>query len=151
MQTSQVTLVLTRCKSRHPPQTPILHSMITLTREKLNQLHSSPGTPTGPPADAPTLLPSCSNYPQHSIYSHLTNNTRHESDPHPSHPNHHRPLLPGRILCTVCLREPHSCLRGAPLQTRDHIVSSCPIFETQRHLLREVSHDMATPFILGTN
>jgi ribonuclease HI len=37
-----------------------------------------------------------------------------------------------------------------PMQTRDHILAECSLFEPYRHHLRAVSRALDTPFILGT-
>ncbi|KAI4294017.1 hypothetical protein GGG16DRAFT_37415, partial [Schizophyllum commune] len=39
----------------------------------------------------------------------------------------------------------------APIQTRDHILSECPLYEHGRHHLRAVSPSLSTPIILGTH
>ncbi|KAJ8073175.1 hypothetical protein PM082_020044 [Marasmius tenuissimus] len=36
------------------------------------------------------------------------------------------------------------------LQTREHILRTCPTYEPYRHILRKVSKDVALPDILGT-
>ncbi|KIJ57827.1 hypothetical protein HYDPIDRAFT_61421, partial [Hydnomerulius pinastri MD-312] len=46
--------------------------------------------------------------------------------------------------------ESTECQCGHPLQTREHILSDCPLFEPYRHHLRAVSHSISPPFILGT-
>ncbi|KIJ65523.1 hypothetical protein HYDPIDRAFT_58992, partial [Hydnomerulius pinastri MD-312] len=46
--------------------------------------------------------------------------------------------------------ESTECQCGHPLQTREHILSDCPLFEPHRHHLRSVSHSISPPFILGT-
>ncbi|KAH7909781.1 hypothetical protein BJ138DRAFT_1010135, partial [Hygrophoropsis aurantiaca] len=42
------------------------------------------------------------------------------------------------------------CQCGYSIQTRDHILSDCPILEPHHHHLRAVSRNISTPFILGT-
>jgi hypothetical protein len=37
-----------------------------------------------------------------------------------------------------------------PMQTRDHILAECPLHEPHRHLLRDASRALDTPFLLGT-
>ncbi|KDQ54801.1 hypothetical protein JAAARDRAFT_98186, partial [Jaapia argillacea MUCL 33604] len=39
---------------------------------------------------------------------------------------------------------------GADYQTREHIPTECPRYETHRHYLREVSSQISLPVILGT-
>jgi hypothetical protein len=47
--------------------------------------------------------------------------------------------------------ESTSCPCGTePIQTRDHILAECPLFEPYRHHLRSASRALDTPFILGT-
>ena len=43
-----------------------------------------------------------------------------------------------------------SCPCGAVLQTRSHILQSCPRYEDFRHILQGVSRDIDMPVILGT-
>ncbi|KAI5895949.1 uncharacterized protein SCHCODRAFT_01092387, partial [Schizophyllum commune H4-8] len=38
----------------------------------------------------------------------------------------------------------------APIQTRDHILADCPLFERGRHHLRAVSPSISTPVALAT-
>jgi hypothetical protein len=37
-----------------------------------------------------------------------------------------------------------------PMQTREHILIECRLFEPYRHILRDVSRALDTPFLLGT-
>ncbi|KAK1216502.1 hypothetical protein PQX77_020854 [Marasmius sp. AFHP31] len=41
------------------------------------------------------------------------------------------------------------CPCGERLQTREHIIRTCPTYEPYRHILRKVSKDIALPDILG--
>ncbi|KAF7350488.1 RnaseH domain transposon factor [Mycena venus] len=43
-----------------------------------------------------------------------------------------------------------NCPCGEELQTREHILRTCPRYEDHRHLLRSVSRDISLPEILGT-
>lgn len=46
--------------------------------------------------------------------------------------------------------EPTECSCGCPLQTRRHIIQSCPEHDLHRHLLRDVVPDLNLADILGT-
>jgi len=46
--------------------------------------------------------------------------------------------------------EDRSCPCGEPLQSRDHILATCPTYENHRQLLKEASEDLVTSDILGT-
>ena len=46
--------------------------------------------------------------------------------------------------------EDRSCPCGEPIQTRDHVLASCPAYENQRHHLKDASEDIITSDILGT-
>ena len=46
--------------------------------------------------------------------------------------------------------EDRSCPCGEPIQTRDHILASCPLYENHRHILKDASEDIVTSDILGT-
>ncbi|EJD49164.1 hypothetical protein AURDEDRAFT_38008, partial [Auricularia subglabra TFB-10046 SS5] len=43
-----------------------------------------------------------------------------------------------------------ACSCGAALQTRDHILAECPVYERHRNLLRDVSPSLSIPELLGT-
>ena len=42
------------------------------------------------------------------------------------------------------------CPCGEPVQTRQHVLQDCPVYEPHRHILRGVSEDVALAEILGT-
>ena len=46
--------------------------------------------------------------------------------------------------------EDRSCPCGEPIQTRDHILASCPAYENHRNILKVASEDIITSDILGT-
>ncbi|KAL1740942.1 RnaseH domain, transposon factor [Schizophyllum fasciatum] len=49
------------------------------------------------------------------------------------------------------LRDVNSnCPCGELLQTRQHILAECPIFEGHHHLLREASNGLSLPILMGT-
>jgi len=50
----------------------------------------------------------------------------------------------------VIKEEQLGCPCGEPLQTRDHILAVCPIYEHFREDLRQASRDISLPEILGT-
>lgn len=43
-----------------------------------------------------------------------------------------------------------SCPCGEVLQTRQHILQSCPLYSSHRHILRKISPTISLPVILGT-
>jgi hypothetical protein len=61
---------------------------------------------------------------------------------HGSFGDRNRRYVPTEL--TACLRN------GITLQTHDHILVKCPLYDVQRHHLRNASHTLFTPFILGT-
>ena len=46
--------------------------------------------------------------------------------------------------------EEWSCPCGEPLQSRDHILATCPAYEDQHQILKNTSEDLITSDILGT-
>ncbi|KAH7912187.1 hypothetical protein BJ138DRAFT_1148957 [Hygrophoropsis aurantiaca] len=59
--------------------------------------------------------------------------------------NHHWPRFSGRLPCPQFVpSESTECQCGHPLQTRDHILSDCPIFEPHRHHLCAISRNVST-------
>lgn len=46
--------------------------------------------------------------------------------------------------------EERSCPCGEPLQSRDHILATCPAYEDQCQILKNASEDLITSDILGT-
>ncbi|KAI6118512.1 hypothetical protein EDD16DRAFT_1480951, partial [Pisolithus croceorrhizus] len=43
-----------------------------------------------------------------------------------------------------------SCPCGVPIQTREHMITSCPTYESKRDILRSVSEGLVITDILGT-
>ena len=46
--------------------------------------------------------------------------------------------------------EDQACQCGEPSQTRDHILTTCPIYRHQRYVLQDASEDLITSDLLGT-
>ncbi|KAI6158973.1 hypothetical protein EDD17DRAFT_1487346, partial [Pisolithus thermaeus] len=56
----------------------------------------------------------------------------------------------GEYYSTFIPAESPSCPCGEPIQTREHIIASCPNFESERNTLRTASKDLVITDILGT-
>jgi len=57
----------------------------------------------------------------------------------------------GDYYCRMALTESMACpCAHAPIQTRDHVLADCALHKRHRHLLRDVSRNVNTVFILAT-
>ncbi|KZV94332.1 hypothetical protein EXIGLDRAFT_611830 [Exidia glandulosa HHB12029] len=43
-----------------------------------------------------------------------------------------------------------ACCCGAAVQTRDHLLVECPLYERYRHILRNASPELSVTHLLGT-
>ncbi|KAI6002498.1 hypothetical protein EDC04DRAFT_2580993, partial [Pisolithus marmoratus] len=55
----------------------------------------------------------------------------------------------GEYYSTFIPTEDPSCPCGKPMQTREHVIISCPMFESNQNILHTVSEDLIISNLLG--